>query len=166
MNQHRRSSIALVHSIQDFAPAGFTFAMSNFSSNNKFTKLYNKVWFSPSVRVSELQMMTDSSYFNLLDCVENCMILMNNHGGFTVVGWYKRGVISHQRYCRVMVSNNWNVNGNIQQHHHGENNDEAFYLDVTYLMKKLDYSNKLISRNFYRSLRIMTRPLGQPLVLL
>ena len=37
--------------------------------------------------------LTDS-YFEIEDCVENVIEFINDNGGFTVIGWYKRGNIS------------------------------------------------------------------------
>ena len=65
-----------------------------------------------------------NAYFNLLDCIENCIDLINENGGFTVVGWYKRGVIND----RAMVSNNGN--GGAANNQFGANNNEEAQVDA------------------------------------
>ena len=35
-------------------------------------------------------------YFDIEDAIRNVVELVNNNGGWTVVGWYKRGKINDQ----------------------------------------------------------------------
>ena len=42
----------------------------------------------------------------MYESMERCIELINNNGGFTVVGWYKRGVIND----KSMITTNANAN--------------------------------------------------------
>ena len=42
----------------------------------------------------DVNWIAQHKYFELKKCVDNCIKLINNNGGFTVVGWYKRGMVN------------------------------------------------------------------------
>lgn len=88
---HRRSSIAFQHDIEATLPNGFKISMEKFSSN-AFTKLFMSENLSPSILLQRLQ-MTDEM-FDIEDHLEDIIAHINNNEGFTIVGWYKRGVIN------------------------------------------------------------------------
>ena len=71
--------------------------MLNFSSV-KFSKLYMKYYIPPSIKIRNLR-ITDE-YFNLLYCIINVIDLIDDNGGFTSFGWYKRGVIDGRSLVR------------------------------------------------------------------
>ena len=62
-----------------------------FSSVN-VSKLYLSGNVMGSCKLYMLQLT--EAYLDLLQCIESCITLDNNNGGFTVVGWYKRGIIN------------------------------------------------------------------------
>lgn len=65
--------------------------VDNFSSV-RFSSLYQKSVFSNQIRQNALE-LTDA-FFDLEDAVEQVIRLINSNGGFTVIGWYKRGKIT------------------------------------------------------------------------
>ena len=44
-------------------------------------------------------------YFDIKDAIGNVVELVNNNGGWTVVGWYKRGVITDKSLLDLPPSN-------------------------------------------------------------
>ena len=65
--------------------------MDDFSSN-KFSKLYLTGDIPGSVKLYMLQLT--EAFIHMFEAMERCIQLINSNGGFTVVGWYKRGVIN------------------------------------------------------------------------
>ena len=65
--------------------------MKDFSSS-KFSKLYMRGDIPGSCKLYHLQLT--EAYMKMLDCIAGCINLINENGGFTVVGWYKRGTIT------------------------------------------------------------------------
>eukprot|EP00957_Ditylum_brightwellii_P047517 3608547-Ditylum_brightwellii.AAC.1 len=59
--------------------------------------------------------MTDR-YFELLDHINQVVQFINQNGGWTVVGWYKRGVINN----RGLVSSSGTASENINNNNNGE----------------------------------------------
>jgi hypothetical protein len=78
-------------------------------SSTKFSLLYMKERLPPSIRISALR-MTDQ-FFDLYDTMERVINFINANGGFTAIGWYRRGVIND----RKMVENNANKDANGRQ---------------------------------------------------
>ena len=58
-----------------------------------------------------------NAFFDILTCIDNVVEYINDNGGFTVMGWYKHGVIND----RTLVSNTSNGNDN--------NNNEDVQVD-------------------------------------
>ena len=116
----------------------------------KFLLLYQTAAFSTQVRQISLD-LTDA-YFDLEDAVNTNIELINDNGGFTVSGWYKRGEIND----RTIVHQN-NSTENIQKNNNAipDNNAQVdnskiifhpcviratnseFYKDGSVLNKKL-----------------------------
>jgi len=93
--QYRRSSIAFQHDIviQNLkSMPGREIKMDLFSSN-KFTKLYLSDHISPSVTLHQLDLATEE-FHKLMICIQDVVKFVNENGGFTVIGWYKRGTIN------------------------------------------------------------------------
>ena len=90
----RVGSIVLVHSVE-FSASGNNkaFVMEDFSSLS-FSSIYLKYAISPSVKSNQLD-YTDM-YYRLTDTIDKVVEYINSKGGFTVVGWYKRGEINDQ----------------------------------------------------------------------
>ena len=109
---NNRSNLAFLHNIRLTGYPNVDITVNNFSST-KFSLLYLNQRLPPSVKVSALN-MTDE-YFDLLDCITRAIDYINDHGGFTVVGWYRRGIINDRS---LVVSNNNNTNYN--QNHNAE----------------------------------------------
>ncbi len=87
----RISSIVLVHHIQVIYLGKVLFEMEDFSSLS-FSKLYMKTSLSPTVKFNCLDYTP--AYYKLQDCIDNVLEYVNTNGGFTVIGWYKRGEIN------------------------------------------------------------------------
>ena len=87
----RVSSIVLVHHVEISVSGVTLFTMDDFSSIN-FTSLYLKSPFSSTVRFNILDLTP--AYYNLQGCIDDVIKFINDNGGFTVVGWYKRGEIN------------------------------------------------------------------------
>ena len=112
----QRSNLAINHSIRVYISPATTISMANFSST-AFSKLYLSSNIPATTQISALR-HTDA-FFDLLDCIEEVVNFINEHGGFTVVGWYRRGVIND----RTLVANNA-TNGNFNN-----NNSEDVQVD-------------------------------------
>jgi len=87
----RVSSIALLHRVEVSASGVHLFSMDDFSSLN-FCNLYLKTPFSWNIRANLLDFT--HAYYKLQECIENTIDYINSNGGFTVIGWYKRGEIN------------------------------------------------------------------------
>eukprot|EP00957_Ditylum_brightwellii_P113493 8653655-Ditylum_brightwellii.AAC.1 len=61
-------------------------------SSTTFTSYYLTEQLPSSVRLSSLQMM--QSFFELLTSIDNVVEYINTNGTWTVVGWYKHGVVN------------------------------------------------------------------------
>lgn len=81
-----------------------TLKMDDFSSN-KFSKLYLNGDIPGSVKIYMLQLT--EAFINMYESMERCIDLINSNGGFTVVGWYKRGVIND----KSLIATNSIANG-------------------------------------------------------
>jgi hypothetical protein len=113
---HRRSSIAFQHDVTfstEFQGNQKDVVMHGFSSN-KFSKLYLSTNLSPSTLIE--QVLYTDEFFQLLDKLEQVLSLIHMNGGFTVAGWYKRGMINDKTLVSqsipVSTMNNNNNNNN------------------------------------------------------
>jgi len=113
---HRRSSIAIQHDVELFGADNLNLTMENFSSN-KFSKLYLSSNLSPNILLQQMQYTEE--FFDLLDRIDRVMDFIRDNGGFTIIGWYKRGLIND----RSLVSNA-NTNNN-----HGNNGADTVQVD-------------------------------------
>jgi len=130
----QRSNLAINHSIRVYTSPATTISMTNFSST-AFSRLYLSSNIPATTQISALR-HTDA-FFNLLDCIEEVVDFINEHGGFTVVGWYRRGVIND----RTLVANNA-TNGNFNS-----NNNEDVQVDngeINYHVISLRPTNRAI----------------------
>eukprot|EP00957_Ditylum_brightwellii_P110255 8409397-Ditylum_brightwellii.AAC.1 len=80
---------------------------NTYGVSTKFSKLYVDTYLPSSTKIRHLR-MTDEYFYLLLDHVDRVVQCVNNHGGWTVVGWHKCGVIND---C-TLVGNNSNTSGN------------------------------------------------------
>ena len=103
----RRSNLVIDHSLNirniRSNAVQWNCYIENFSSN-KFSMLYQSSPFPSSLRADALQ-LTDE-YWNLVEAIDNVVELINDNGGFTIVGWYKRGLINDQS----IIADNSNTN--------------------------------------------------------
>ena len=110
---HRRSNIAFQHDIEVSFDNGDSISMDAFSST-QFSKLYLSENLSPSILLQQLQMTTEM--FDIEDTMQDVIRFIHNQiGKFTVIGWYKRGVISDRSMLAESNTNNTAsyVNNNI-----------------------------------------------------
>jgi hypothetical protein len=105
---HRQLRIAIQHDIvlSSLESCPGKSVIMNLFSSNKFTSLYLTEPFSPNVTLSQLD-MTSEEYFNVMECIENVVELINKNEGFTTIGWYKNGTING----RTLVSNHPTTGG-------------------------------------------------------
>ena len=61
---------------------------------------------------------------HLYNAIENCVDLINENGGFTILGWYKRGSMNDKGLTN---SGNENTNSNTN---HNNNNESAVQVDA------------------------------------
>ena len=90
----RRSCLALTHNmmVRVSDGSGDSIEMDDFSSS-KFSSLYLNDDISPNIGLQSVQILTQA-YFDISENIEACVELINDNGGFTVVGWYKKGMIN------------------------------------------------------------------------
>ena len=88
---NNRSNIAFLHHIRIIGNLGLDITIDNFSST-KFSLLFLTERLPPSVRISALTM--SDAFFDMMDCMKDCIDLINADGGFTIVGWYRQGLIN------------------------------------------------------------------------
>ena len=58
---------------------------------------------------------------NLINAMGNCLQLINNNGGFTITGWYKRGSMNDKG---LLAPRNDNANSTTQNSHYNNNNEQ------------------------------------------
>ena len=75
---------------------------ANFSST-KFSAFYLSRRLPGSTPVSTLRVTKD--FWEIEDCIMKVLDLVNRNGGWTVVGWYKRGVITDKSLLEVPLLN-------------------------------------------------------------
>ena len=95
------SNIVFEHSVF-FKIRNDTIQHRGFSSN-KFSLHYLKHRLPSTVTVSALIMT--QQYFDIEDSIKNVVKFINENGGWTVIGWYKRGVITDKSLLEVPSSN-------------------------------------------------------------
>ena len=93
------TSLAIQHAITITANDE-TFQMDDFSSQ-RFSNIYLNNTIPGSAKLHMLQ-LTDA-YVLLLDAITECVDYVNSNGGFTVVGWYKRGLINEKSLLTARV---------------------------------------------------------------
>ena len=120
---HRISNIAFDHSILVETQESGPIRMSNFSSS-KFSMLYLSKVLPPSIAQSEIS-LTDE-FFEILDSIDNVIQLINDNDGFTVIGWYKRGVINDRSL--VTKGNGTGNNGNTKEEVQVQSGDVNYHI--------------------------------------
>ena len=101
----RRNNMVIDHSMQiNHNGSAWSVYISKFSSL-RFSSLYQTSVFSTAIRRDMLEL--SKQYYELEDKIDDVVELINNNGGFTVVGWYKRGIIN-DRAVLTAINNNDN----------------------------------------------------------
>jgi hypothetical protein len=151
--QSRRSNLVITHNlIVTNEELGFDEYFSNYSSS-KFSSLYQNKPFSSSIRKSQMQMTTP--YFAMMDNVDNCIQCINHNGGFTVVGWYKRGKINDQSMENDSNNQNNNRNGSNNNDEQVDNGEISYHLCVVtpsnhrFFLESSDLYNTLEANKFH-----------------
>ena len=116
------TSLAIQHAIYIVAN-NEVLLMDEFSSR-KFSILYLNNVIPGSVKLYMLQ-ITDA-YNVLLDAITNCINYINQNDGFTVIGWYKKGVINDKGLLASKVGNVGTSSGN----HNNSASDEEIQVDA------------------------------------
>lgn len=98
-----RSNLAIVHTIVVAMANGEVRTMNDFSST-KFSQIYLSNRIPADTRESSLQ-FTDA-FFTLESTVDQVIDFINENGGFTVFGWYKRGIINDTSLVGMNTGNN------------------------------------------------------------
>ena len=114
------SNLSFIHSIWFNAVADMNMAdyetvqrrlkHLNFSST-KFSLCYLSNRIPPTVRKSSLSQSSDH-FWELETAIENVVNFVNENGGWTVIGWYKRGSIKDRSLIESTGSNNITNNSN------------------------------------------------------
>ena len=102
-----RSSIALEHTVFLEGPNKKKIVHSNFSSL-RFSQLYLSGFLPANVKVSALQ--NDDCFWDMEDQIEKVVDFINTNGGWTAIGWYKRGEIKDRSLLDSTANNGQNSN--------------------------------------------------------
>ena len=89
--QNLIGNIVLVHQVTVSKGDTVILTMDDFSSL-QFSSLYMKDDFTSTIRFNLLDYTP--AYFSLQEAADNVVEYINTNGGFTVIGWYKRGEIN------------------------------------------------------------------------
>ena len=89
--QHRVGNICINHDIGLSKNNKSILVMQDFSSS-RLTNLYLKNPFDCNVKWNMLD--GTEMFFHLQDCIAKVVRFINDNGGFTVIGWYKKGNIN------------------------------------------------------------------------
>ena len=111
------SSMALMHALRASNDrTDESFDMNEFSST-LFSNLYLTGPIPPSACCTVLDKAHHVQGIDLIDCMNNCINYINNHGGFTIIGWYKRGLIEDKSLITLNNGENEQVqSGDISYH--------------------------------------------------
>ena len=135
------SSLVIQHAISMTTSQNGQMNMLEFSSL-KFSKLYLNGDIPGSCKLYMLQ-LTDSS-MQLIESIDDCIELINSHGGFTIVGWYKRGQITDKSMITAVALNstsNQNYNNN-QETVHVDSGDISHHI-----VQIIPYNHDFLDKN-------------------
>lgn len=119
------SSLAIEHSITIATPHDGERSMEHFSSM-KFSKLYLNGDIPGACKLYMLQLT--QAEMNLLECIDDCINLINRNGGFTILGWYKRGIINDKSLMTNHSNNNSSRNSNNEQDTQVDSGDISYHI--------------------------------------
>lgn len=92
-NMPNHSNLAIILSVSFKSPDDQTRVMMDFSSK-QFIHLCTNGSIPIDVRSSQLQ--ATNAAFEMEDAIIKTVEYINNNGGWTIIGWYKRGIINDQ----------------------------------------------------------------------
>ena len=121
--------------------------MNEFSSL-KFSQLYLSGEFAGSCKLHMLQL--NDRAVNLYEAIDECIELINNNGGFTVIGWYKRGQITDKSLTSAKQTNNTLNNNSNDEEVHVDAGDISHHIVSIYPTNR-DFLNP--SKNLFRQLK-------------
>ena len=137
------TSLAIQHAITIRTALDGKLTMTDFSSL-RFSKLYTTGEIPESCKLYMLQ-VTEAS-MNMFNALENCAQLINSQGGFTVVGWYKKGLINDKSLIVVQnINNGGNAAGGNSNTNQYNNNNETVQVesgDVSYHIISISPTNR------------------------
>ena len=82
---------------------------------------------------------------NMFNTIDVCINSIDSHGGFTVIRWYKRGIINDQSIIAdSKINSGCNINGNSNNTNNSiSNNDMQVYSgDISYHFVHMDPTNR------------------------
>ena len=110
-------------------------------SSTKFSLLYMTSYIPPSVRISSMRMSSaETVFWPLKLSAHECINIINANGGFTLIGWYKKGIIND----KTLVKTN-SIQQNSQFSHNGNATDVQVDGEINYHIVELQPTNN----NFY-----------------
>ena len=108
----RRSNLIIDHSLYiEHTKSDWNTYVEKFSSN-RFSNWYLTGAFPSSIRADTLQMTEE--YWNMGHCIERAVRYINQNGGWTVIGWYKRGMITDQSMITDDIQKNKNSENQVE----------------------------------------------------
>ena len=125
------TSLAIQHAISISTVNSESFRMDDFSSR-KFSSLYLTDVIPGSVKLYMFQIT--SAYMELIESITNCIDLINENGGFTVIGWYKKGLINDKSMIAAKntgvgtVSGSNNNNTNVDEDIQVESGEISYHI--------------------------------------
>ena len=128
------SSLVFQHSIS-IKIVDNDFKMNDFSSN-KFSKLYLAGDIPGSVKIYQLQLT--EAFIDMYKSMGKFVELINSNDGFTVVGWYKRGVIND----RSMISTSANATASNNNSYTPIDDIQVDSGDISYHIVHISTTNK------------------------
>ena len=119
--------------------------MNEFSSL-KFSQLYLSGDFAGSCKLYMLQL--NDRAVKLYEAVDECIDFINDNGGFTVIGWYKRGQITDKSLTSAKPSNNTLNHNSNDEEIHVDAGDISYHIVSVYPTNRdfLDPSKSLFDR--------------------
>jgi hypothetical protein len=144
MSQHR-TNIALEHSIRVIAGASVSVNMDHFSSS-KFSSLYLSLPIPGTVAIRSLQHTDD--FFHMKDKISDVVTHVNNNGGWTVIGWYCRGMINDRALMGVMQPNENETDNQVDAGDANYHFVSVLPTDRAYLDRNSDLGRQLVALKF------------------
>lgn len=121
------SSLVMQHAIRISTFLNDDLTLDDFSSM-RFMELYMRGKLPGTCKLYMLQMT--NAGIGMYESIENCIQLINNNGGFTVTGWYKRGSINDKGLIAPPSTNSNGTTNNSGSSNSNYNNNNAEVVQV------------------------------------